>query len=141
MAQKIQRIGRECLGFRVRMLNRMISAIYDDALAGAGLKASQFNLLVVAVNSEQSRPADLAKALEMDESTVSRNVERMCAKGWLRLEADDDRRSHLIKATDKGLKLIRSSYPAWQKAQAEVSRRLGSDNVAALKSMLRALRA
>jgi DNA-binding MarR family transcriptional regulator len=141
MAQKIQRIGRECLGFRVRMLNRMISAIYDDALAGAGLKASQFNLLVAAVNSEQSRPADLAKALEMDESTVSRNVERMCAKGWLRLEADDDRRSHLIKATDKGLKLIRSSYPAWQKAQAEVSRRLGSDNVAALKSMLRALRA
>lgn len=141
MAQKIQRIGRECLGFRVRMLNRMISAIYDDALAGAGLKASQFNLLVVAVNSEQSRPADLAKALEMDESTVSRNVERMCAKGWLRLEADDDRRSHLIKATDKGLKLIRSSYPAWQKAQADVSRRLGSDNVAALKSMLRALRA
>jgi len=87
MAQKIQRIGRECLGFRVRMLNRMISAIYDDALAGAGLKASQFNLLVAAVNSEQSRPADLAKALEMDESTVSRNVERLCAKGGGRRSA------------------------------------------------------
>jgi DNA-binding MarR family transcriptional regulator len=141
MAHKIKRIGRECLGFRVRMLNRMITAIYDDALAGAGLKASQFNLLVAAVNSEPSRPADLAKALEMDDSTVSRNVERMCTKGWLRLEADDDRRSHLIKATEKGLNLIRSSFPAWQKAQAEVSRRLGSDNVAALKSMLRALRA
>ena len=50
MAQKIKRIGRECLAFRVRMLNRMITAIYDEALAGAGLKASQFNLLVAAVN-------------------------------------------------------------------------------------------
>lgn len=122
------------------MLNRMITAIYDDALAGVGLKASQFNLLVAAVNRKEIRPAELAKLLEMDESTLSRNVERMCAKGWLRLEPDDDRRSHLIKVTEKGLGLIRKGYPAWQKAQQEIVRRLGSDSVAALKSVLRKLR-
>ena len=33
-----RRIGRECIGFRVRMLNRMITSIYDDALAEVGLK-------------------------------------------------------------------------------------------------------
>ena len=36
--------------------------------------------------------------------------------------------------------LIRKGYPAWQKAQEEVNRRLGSDNVAVLKSVLRKLR-
>ena len=102
----------------------------------AGLKTSQFNLLVAVTNREESRPAELAKILEMDESTLSRNVERMCAKGWLRLEPDKDRRSHLIKVTDKGLALIRKGYPAWQKAQEEVSRRLGADSVAALRSVL-----
>ena len=140
MAEETRRIGRECIGFRVRMLNRMITAIYDDALADVGLKTSQFNLLVAVTNREESRPAELAKILAMDESTLSRNVERMCVKGWLRLEPDNDRRSHLIRVTDKGLALIRKGYPAWQKAQEEVSRRLGADNLAALRSVLRKLR-
>lgn len=140
MTEETRKIGRECIGFRVRMLNRMITAIYDDALSETGLKTSQFNLLVAVTNLEESRPADLAKILEMDESTVSRNVERMCAKGWLRLEPDNDRRSHLIKVTEKGLALIDRSYPAWQRAQEEVGRRLGADSVAALRSVLRKLR-
>jgi len=140
MTDKHRQVGRECIGFRVRMLNRMVTSIYDDALAGAGLKASQFNLLVATASREDTRPADLAKFLEMDESTLSRNVERMCAKGWLRLVPDEDRRSHLIEITEKGLSLIQKGYPAWQKAQEEVTRRLGSDNVAALRSVLRKLR-
>jgi DNA-binding MarR family transcriptional regulator len=141
MTDDTRRIGRECIGFRIRMLNRMITAIYDEALADTGLKVSQFNLLVTAANREETRPADLANFLEMDESTLSRNVERMCAKGWLRLEPDQDRRSHLIKVTNKGVAMIRKGYPAWQEAQEEVTRRLGSDNVAALRSVLRKLRA
>ncbi len=140
MTEKTRQVGRECIGFRVRMLNRMITAIYDDALASVGLKGSQFNLLVATVNREEARPAELAKYLEMDESTLSRNVERMCAKGWLRLEPGEDRRSHVIKVTDKGLGLIRKGYPAWEKAQEEVSRRLGAEGVAAFKLVLRKLR-
>jgi DNA-binding MarR family transcriptional regulator len=122
------------------MLNRMVTAIYDETLSEAGLKTSQFNLLVAVTNREESRPAELAKILEMDESTLSRNVERMCAKGWLRLEPANDRRSHLIRITDKGLALIHEGYPSWQKAQEEVTRRLGADGVAALRSVVRKLR-
>ena len=133
-------MGRECVGFRVRLLNRVISGIYDDALSDAGLKTSQFNVLVAVANQEKIRPAELAKILQMDESTLSRNVERMCARGWLRLESDDDRRGHLITITEKGLALISKSYPAWQKAQAEVVRQLGADGVAALRMVVSKLR-
>ena len=52
---------------------------------------------------------------------------------------DGDHRSHLIEVTDTGLALIRKCLPAWQKAQAEVSRRLGTDTVAELRSALRKL--
>ena len=117
-----------CLGGCVRKLNRMVSAIYDSALADAGLKTSQFSVLVSVANRKQARPAELIKNLQLDESTLSRNVERMCARGWLRLVQDSDRRSHLIEVTDKGQALIRKCIPAWQKAQAEVSRRLGNDS-------------
>jgi len=130
-----------CLGGCVRKLNRMVTSIYDGALANAGLKTSQFSVLVSVANRKQARPAELTKQLELDESTVSRNVERMCARGWLRLVQDEDRRSHLIEVTDKGRALIRKCLPAWQKAQAEVSRRLGTDTVAELRSALRKLSA
>jgi DNA-binding MarR family transcriptional regulator len=140
MTEQTRRIGRECLGYRVRMLNRIVTGVYDEALAAAGLKTSQFNVLVAVVNLEDCRPADLARALQMDESTLSRNVERMCAKGWLRLDPDRDRRSHLIRITPKGMALIEKGFPAWQKAQNEVARRLGEDNVKALRSVVRKLR-
>jgi DNA-binding MarR family transcriptional regulator len=130
-----------CLGGCVRKLNRMVTAIYDGAFANAGLKTSQFSVLVSVANRKQARPAELTNHLQLDESTLSRNVERMCARGWLQLVPDADRRSHLIEVTDKGQALIRKCLPAWQKAQAEVSRRLGTDSVAELRSALRKLSA
>jgi DNA-binding MarR family transcriptional regulator len=135
----IKNVEGVCLGGCVRKLNRMVSAIYDNALASAGLKTSQFSVLVSVANRRQARPAELIKLLQLDESTLSRNVERMCARGWLRLVQDSDRRSHLIEVTDKGQALIRKCLPAWQKAQIEVSRRLGTDSVAELRSALRKL--
>src|SRR6266446_915130 len=128
-----------CVAGGVRKLNRMVSAIYDSALAGAGLKTSQFSVLVAVANRDQVRPSELTKLLQMDESTLSRNVERMCAKGWLRLERDEDRRTHLIEVTDKGQALIRNGFPAWQQAQETVNQRLGPDTVAGLRSALRKL--
>jgi DNA-binding MarR family transcriptional regulator len=137
----IKGVERVCLGGCVRKLNRMVTAIYDGALAKTGLKTSQFSVLVSVANRKQARPAELTKHLQLDESTLSRNVDRMCARGWLRLVQDADRRSHLIEVTDKGQALIRKSLPAWQRAQAEVSRRLGADSVAELRSALRKLSA
>src|SRR5216684_9118291 len=141
MSEVIKGIEGACLGGCVRKLNRMVTAIYDGALADAGLKTSQFSVLVAVANRGQARPAELTELLQMDESTLSRNVERMCARGWLRLERNEDRRSHLIEVTDKGQGLIRKCLPAWEQAQKEVSQRLGADSVAALKSALRKLHA
>jgi len=141
MIDETKMVERVCVAGGVRKLNRMVSAIYDGALAGTGLKTSQFSVLVAVSNRDKAKPAQLIKVLQMDESTLSRNVERMCARGWLRLERGEDRRSHLIEVTDKGRALIRKCLPAWQQAQEEVSQRLGADSVAALRSALRKLSA
>jgi len=141
MAEETKRIARECLGYRARLLSRLVSATYDEALAKSGVKVSQFTLLNAAANSESTRPSELAKLLAMDESTLSRNIDRMCSRGWLRLEeGDEDRRSHRIVITPKGAALLKKAYPAWLKAQSEVSRRMGPDGVSALKSVIDKLR-
>ena len=141
MTEDTKRVGPECLGFRARLLSRVITAVYDDALAEVGLKVSQFSVLNAIASREETRPAELAKFLEMDESTLSRNVARMCAKGWLRLEpGKDDRRSHQITVTETGKALLQKSYPAWERAQSQVVRKLGADGVAALKAVVKKLR-
>ena len=40
-------MSRECLVVRLRLLNRVVTNIYDDALRPWGVKASQLNILVV----------------------------------------------------------------------------------------------
>jgi DNA-binding MarR family transcriptional regulator len=87
-------IGRECIGFSRPHAQ---SHGYVDLRRRAGEsrgETSQFNVLVAVSNGAEIKPSKLAKILAMDESTLSRNVDRMCAKGLLRLEADEDRRCH-----------------------------------------------
>jgi DNA-binding MarR family transcriptional regulator len=140
-AKSPRKVGPECLGFTARLLSRVISGVYDDALAGVGLKVSQFSLLNAIAKGEDPRPAELAKSLAMDESTLSRNVARMCARGWLRLEpGEEDRRSHQITVTERGMALLERGYPAWQKAQRQLMERLGPKGVSALRSVTRKLR-
>ena len=141
MNESIKGVEGVCVCGYVRKLSRIVTAVYDGALADAGLKTSQFSVLVAVANRGKARPAELTELLQMDESTLSRNVERMCARGWLRLERNEDRRSHLIELTDKGQALIHKCLPAWRQAQAEVSERLGTSTVKELRSALRKLSA
>jgi DNA-binding MarR family transcriptional regulator len=141
MSESIKGVEGVCVCGYVRKLSRIVTAVYDGALADAGLKTSQFSVLIAVANRGKARPAELTELLQMDESTLSRNVERMCARGWLRLERESDRRSHLIEVTDKGQALIRKCLPAWRQAQADVSERLGTGTVAELRSALRKLSA
>src|SRR5260370_42715079 len=100
MTDEIKRIEQECVGGGVRQLNRMVTAIYDGALACAGLKTSQFSVLGTVPSRGKVTTAGLTTLLQMDESTISRDVERMCARGWLRLKMDEAWRTHMSEGTE-----------------------------------------
>jgi DNA-binding MarR family transcriptional regulator len=129
----------DCVGGWMRTANRIVAAIYDEALTHLGLKGSQLNLLVAVFREGPIRQRDLATLFNIDETTLSRNVERMCRKGWLAPQPSKDRRSHGIIVTEKGRDMIDRAYPAWKAAQREVLRRLGTEGAAALKDTLRQL--
>jgi DNA-binding MarR family transcriptional regulator len=131
--QQIDQIARDCLAVRVRILNRVLSAIYDEALRPLGLKVSQMNLLVVAGRMGMARPADVCHLLQMDASTLSRNVERMRAKGWLETVPDEsDGRSQPFRLAAQGRQLIEEAFPLWEQAQKKAEKLLspgGSDSL------------
>jgi len=125
MPAMIDKIARECVAVRLRMLNRIVTNIYDDALRSLDLKVSQMNILVAAAKTGTARPVDVCEHLHLDVSTLSRNVERMKARGWLEVVPDADGRSQPFRLTTKGRKLLEKAIPAWSEAQERVQKALG----------------
>ena len=120
-------MAQECLIVRMRMLNRIVTNIYDDELRPLGLKASQLNVLVAAALRGPVRPAEVCEQLHIDPSTLSRNIERMRAKGWLEVVPEEDARAQPIQPTASGRRLLEQAQPAWEQAQESVRKLLGDD--------------
>jgi DNA-binding MarR family transcriptional regulator len=133
-------IARECLVVRLRLLNRVVTNIYDDAFRPLGVKASQLNILVVTARLDLARPADVCDRLQLDTSTLSRNVERMRARGWLEVVDDADGRAQPFRLTREGRKLLERAMPAWKKAQDKVKKLIGADTVASIDDAVERIR-
>jgi DNA-binding MarR family transcriptional regulator len=118
-------IASECLAVRVRLLNRTITGIYDEALRPHGLTTGQLNLLVVVAKRGPISPGAVAQLLNMKKSTVSRNVELMRKKGWVNVTPVESGRALEIKLSRKGRTLLERSLPAWEEAQTRAMALLG----------------
>jgi len=137
MHEMIDQIARECVAVRLRMLNRVITNIYDDALRPLGLRVSQMNILVAAATLGTARPSDVCDHLHLDVSTLSRNVERMKARGWLEVVPDEDGRSQPFRLTPQGRTLLEQAVPAWSAAQQQVKQVLGDGFVEQLNHTIK----
>jgi DNA-binding MarR family transcriptional regulator len=129
---------RACIATRLRMANRVITKVYDDALRPLGLKVSQMAMLAVAADRGLIRQSEVGAELQLDDSTLSRNLELMRANGWLEAVPGDDLRVHSYCLTEVGRSLLNKALPAWRKAQAEAKGLLGNAGVQALRCFARA---
>ncbi len=137
MQAMIDKVASECVGLRLRMLNRVITNIYDDALRSLDLKVSQMNILVAVAKMGTARPIEVCAHLLLDVSTLSRNVERMKAHGWLEVVPDEDGRSQPFRLTPQGHKLLEKAVPAWRDAQQQVKNVLGDGFVENLNQAMK----
>ncbi len=135
MTTTVDSIASECLAVRIRLLNRTITGIFDEALRPLGVKISQLNVLMVVAKRGLVSPGDVARRLNMEKSTLSRNVERLRTREWLRVSDGESGRKQVLELTAKGLRLIEKSWPHWKKAQAETEALLGQQGA---RSILRA---
>src|SRR5262249_15718434 len=117
------RVLNECIGLRARVLNRIVTAVYDEALRPHGVTCAQFNLLVaVEYAGEHATPSNISRKLRLEKSTLTRDVGRMVERGWVARTARTDQRSHTLELTRTGRALFLETLPAWEKAQARVAR-------------------
>lgn len=131
---------KSCVAVRMRLLNRVVTNFYDDALRPLGLKVSQLNILVATARMGVARPAIVCDVLKLDTSTLSRNVERMRAQGWLEVVPDEDARAQPFRLTTSGIRLIERAVPAWERAQEQALELLGDEGIAVLEHAAKKLR-
>jgi DNA-binding MarR family transcriptional regulator len=133
-------IAADCIGLRVRFVNRVITGLYERALKPLDIKISQASILVLLSVRGESSPADIGRILHMEKSTVSRNVGRMRKKNWLEVKSRDDGLPQSIKITPKGRELLHAFHAEWMKAQKAACELLGEEGVGSVHKLYDTLR-
>ena len=125
-------MATDCIAVRVRLINRVLTALYDEALRPHGLRVSQVNILVSVAHLGEARPAEICRMLRLEKSTLSRDVEIMKRKGWLESDPPAGGRNQILRPTPSGLDILAKSQPAWDSAQSEARLLIGDSGVDAL---------
>ena len=127
---------RGCTNFKLRQLLRRVSLVYDRAMAECGLKITQYSLLTHVERLAPITQADLAKAMGMDSSTLSRNLRPLESAGWVAVHAGEDARSHALSLTASGRKKRTQAQALWKQAQRQLNDTVGVDDVIALHALI-----
>jgi DNA-binding MarR family transcriptional regulator len=122
-------VAQECIANRVRLLNRAVSSMYDDALRPYGLRITQMTILVAVSMLGEPRPGDVGRILCLEKSTLSRTLNRLRGRGWIEVLPGSDARSMRVRVTAKGAAKIRSVSSAWRRTQRRAQQLLGEDAV------------
>ena len=125
-----------CTNFKLRRVTRLVSRHYDTQLAASGLKTTQFSLLSIVLAQGPMRPVDLAGAMDVDASTLTRNLKPLLDAGWLVQGEGEDARSRLVAITDAGRAKRDEARLRWRAAQQGLNAVLGRTEVAALHALL-----
>jgi DNA-binding MarR family transcriptional regulator len=129
-----ERLAGECIAFRVRVLNRVITNLYDAVLKPFGITVNQTTILAMLTLAGEVTPGEIGRELVMEKSTVSRNLERMRKNGWIETGAQG------IRVTGAGQALFTSLHPAWEEAQTNAEGLLGAAGIGAILGLHQTMR-
>ncbi|HEV7317565.1 MAG TPA: MarR family winged helix-turn-helix transcriptional regulator [Ensifer sp.] len=128
-----------CYCALLRKATRRTTSIYDDALQPVGLNLAQFSLLRHIARDEPISMTELGRKIELERSTVSRNVKVLEGMGLAATGSGKDQREATVGLTESGRQILIDGAPLWQAAQDKIEARLGPDAAAQLEDLLLAL--
>ena len=134
--------GPPCNNTALRLAARRLGNLYDDALESAGLKSTQFGLmveiarLVAAGDGLAPTLQELAARLAIQISALTHAMRPLVRAGLVVLTPDaSDRRTKRAALTDAGMKRVEEAAAHWADANARVEAVLGQDAAAALRAL------
>lgn len=120
---------QNCLGIRVGRLHRLVTRRFEQALRSQDLSITQLEILSsLLLVGRSAKPADLARLLAVERSTMSRNLAVMKRRGLIETtQTSATGRSQTFDITSKGISAVAAAESAWEEAQETVRETLGPD--------------
>ena len=131
-----QPISPACACGRLRRAARALTQLYDDAMAPAGLRVTQFSLLRTLARDGPLRICELAEHQLLDRTALSRNLDPLVAQRFVDVASGRDARTREAAITRRGASALRAALPHWERAQEKVAKRLGGRKLDALIDIL-----
>jgi len=125
------------LGYQVRQAQIAIFRDFTASLADAGMTPTLFGALVLIEANPGLKQADLARALQLDRSTVVTVIDTLQKRGLVaRRRAADDRRSNAVSLTAQGARELATLKPRVTAHEARLVADLDAAERAALSAAL-----
>ena len=127
-----------CYCAAARAVSRKTTALYDDALAPAGVNLAQYSLLRRIEWAGSPSLTELARLAELDRSTVGRNVRVLEKMRLVRMTDSEDQREAAVILTDAGVATLARAAPFWVDAQRHIETAVGAERAKNLLDLARA---
>lgn len=125
-----QEMLAQCVAGRTHQIARIVSQNFDQALKPFGLTSNQLTLLCMVALFQPTSSTEMLPYLKMEQSTLSRNLERLERNGWIeRAHAADDSRKVALRLTVQGSAKLREARPGWDAAQDWARDALGATGI------------
>ena len=108
-----------CAAFNLRKTSRVVTALYDSALAASGSSSTQIAILIAVAKSEPVAVGVLAKILLTDRTTLTRNLALLSSEGLVRVFPRSTMRRRLVSLTSKGSIALARSIRPWLRIQTD----------------------
>ncbi len=136
MADIAETTAATCLATRVRQLSRIVTRVYDDAMRPLGITASQYTLLAQLASRDGITAVEIGGDLDIEKSTLSRNLKRLLALGHIIMDPPAGRRGRGLHLTPKGQAVLKDAFPIWQEAQRRTTAVMGAESRVMLDGLL-----
>jgi DNA-binding MarR family transcriptional regulator len=128
----VREIINNCLALRVRIVARSVSAIFEQAMANHDVTIAQVNMLTALGELSPCAPGKIGEVLQLERSTVSRNLDLLIQKGLVDAVSSDAKGIREVALTAAGREKIEAVLPDWRLAQKRAGKLLGPDGVRAV---------
>src|SRR5678810_1503938 len=91
--------GGSCTCGQLRKAARAVTLLYDNAFKSSGLLSTQLGVLHAICKSESIKISDLANELDMDRTTLTRNLSILERQGFIKISTGNDHRTRIVTAT------------------------------------------
>jgi len=115
-----------CVCATLRRATRVVTQLYEEAYRPLGITAPQYTVMAVLTAFGEMTHSRLGELLATDATTLTRILQLMTRKGWLRTATGKDRRQRLISLTPEGVALFEQAKPVWQQVQSRLQQAYGT---------------